>query len=279
MIAPDLRRMGIKKLDVAEQALQRSVELKESEMNDGLHATSAAANDCLMNPSPRALGRTIFAHANALAEPYVEEPDEPYDLGRWIPPNELGGFPARWFARPPDNVNYRPSALCGWRTNLERAILREDVAKVKEIVAKRNKRDVREYVECRMLLTKCAQRGLIVACKLLIEDCAASVEGAQAPDAESWWIGIQDVSGNYESLTPLHQAARNGQVETLRFLLDHGADINRIDKAHIRGSALHYAVSGGQIDCCRILCERGADLTYGEFLPALSMSMFAKWLS
>lgn len=126
----------------------------------------------------------------------MEEPDEPYNLGRWKPPKKPGDFPARWFAwAPDDEVSYRPTSLCGWRTNLERAILREDAAKVREIVAKHDPAMVREYAECRMLLTKCAQRGLIEACKLLILDCKASVEGAQAPDSKLWWLNIQNASG------------------------------------------------------------------------------------
>ena len=178
-------------------------------------------------------------------------------------PNEPGNLPGRWYARPPDDPNsFRPTALLGWRTNLERAILREDRTRVKSIVSKRNAKDIREFVELRMLLTKCAQRGLIEACRLLIEDCNASVEGAQAPDAKSWWLEIQNSSGNCDSLTPLHQASRNGQTEAVKLLIEHGANVNKIDKANIRGSTLHHAVSGGQIDCCRILCENGADLSY-----------------
>eukprot|EP00985_Skeletonema_marinoi_P033063 scaffold40355_cov204-Skeletonema_marinoi.AAC.3 len=40
--------------------------------------------------------------------------------------------------------------------------------------------------------------------------------GAQASDAKGWWKGIQNNSGNYQDLTPLHQAARNGKLETVR---------------------------------------------------------------
>ena len=147
--------------------------------------------------------------------PYVSE--ERVSLGGWSPPNEPGDFPLCWYARPPsDPTSYRPTTLCGWRTNLERAVLREDSDNVKRIVSKYNSNHVREYVECRMLLTKMAQRGMVNACRLLIVECGASVEGAQAPDAKGWWKGIQNNSGNYQDLTPLHQAARNGKLETVR---------------------------------------------------------------
>jgi hypothetical protein len=264
MIAPDLRDLDITQFDVAEQSLQRSLELYQSNQND----LQYQYKENPLTSGPEALGRALIAQAKF--ETYVNEPEEPYNLGWWTPPRKRGDFPARWFARAPDNVNsYRPTALLGWRTNLERAILREDTTKVKEIVAKRNPEMITEYVECRMLLTKCAQRGLIQACLLLIQDCNASVEGAQSPHSKSWWLDVQNSSGNCDSLTPLHQACRNGQLESARLLLEHGADVNRIDKASIRGSPLHHAVSTGQIDCCRLLCERGADLTYGEHYPVI----------
>jgi len=268
MLAPDLQALGITKLDVAENAIVRSLELHNSAMND---AQYESANNPLTNPDPAALGRTMLAQADAISDPYVDE--EPVPFGRWSPPTEPGDLPARWFAIPPLGDEYRPTALLGWRTNLERAVLREDVSKVKAIVSKRDASDIREYVECRMLLTKCAKRGLLVGCKLLLEECNASVEGAQAPDAEPWWIEVQNSSGNYGSLTPLHQAARDGTLESVKLLLECGADINRIDKSNVRGSALHHAVSGGQMDCCRVLCENGADHTYqGQGGDALAIS-------
>jgi hypothetical protein len=267
MLEPDLRSIGITEMGVAEQSLIRSLEIHSSVMND-------AQYDVRSDPmgGPQAMGHAIMAQTQARYEPYVDE--EPVSLGRWRPPTEEGDFPARWFARPPnDPFSYRPTALCGWRTNLERAILREDTAKVNEIVNKYNAADIREYVECRMLLTKCAQRGLITACKLLIDKCGASTEGAQAPDSESWWLEVQDASGNCDSLTPLQQAARNGQVESVKLLLDKGAEIDRIDKSNLRATALHHAISGRQTECCQVLCERGANLRYkGSGGDALGIS-------
>lgn len=265
MIAPDLKKMGIAQLDVAEQALQQSIELHSSAMNDAQFEGGHRGGFDPLNPTPQSLGRAILAQADAQYDPYVDEPDEPYDLGSWTPPREDGAFPHRWFAKAPDDrSNWKPTALCGWRTNLERAILREDAAKVNEIVAKRSAKDIREYVECRILLTKCAMRGLIDGCKLLVDQCGASVEGAQAPDSEPWWREVQDASGNCECLTPLHQAARNGQLESVKFLLERGADIERSDKSRMGGTALHHSVAGGQIDVCRLLCEKGANLTYED---------------
>ena len=260
MLEPDLKSIGITEMAVAEQNLIRSMELYNSCMNDAQHSANVQIDPTSVSSS-ELLGNVLLAHGQAYGDPYVSEEYVPF--GSWSPPNKKGDLPVRWYSQPPDDPNsWRPSELLGWRTNLERALLREDEAKVNEIVNKRNANDIREFVECRMLLTKAAKRGLITAMKLLIEKCNASVEGAQAPDAKSWWLAVQDASGNCDSLTPLHQACRDGQVESVKYLLDKGADMCRIDRSNLRGSALHHAISGGQTECCRVLCERGADLTY-----------------
>ena len=228
MVEPDLRKMGIYECDVAERALIQSIELHNSAMNDAHYAASPES----VFGGRAGLSQHLLNQANALSDPYVDE--RPLPLRGWRPPS---GLPAHWYVRPPRNQDsWRPTELLGWRTNLERAVLREDVTKVKEIVAVRDAAQIREFVECRMLLTKCAQKGLIVACTLLIDDCGASVEGAQAPDAESWWLDVQNSSGNYDSLTPLHQAAREGQDDSIILLLDKGAEIDRVDKSRVRGT-------------------------------------------
>jgi hypothetical protein len=207
-------------------------------------------------------------------EPYVSE--EVVPLRGWTPPSEPGCLPHSWYARPPDDRNdYRCTALLGWRTNLERAVLRADRERIEQITSSHEAADVREFVECRMLLTKMAQKGMVDACKALVDLCGASVEGAQAPDAESWWLPVQNESGNCKSMTPLHQASRNGRLGAVEFLLARGADVNRIDKADIKASALHHAIPTGQIDIVRVLCQNGADLRHvgmgGEALDISEM--------
>mmetsp|Transcript_35099 Transcript_35099/g.71706 ORF Transcript_35099/g.71706 Transcript_35099/m.71706 type:complete len:518 (+) Transcript_35099:47-1600(+) len=259
MLRDELKEMGIDEVDVAEQSLIQSCEIQASS-TDMPSPDGASMEEIMHDP------RAMMAHRiiEQTEGPYVSE--ERVSLGGWSPPNEPGDFPLCWYARPPsDPTSYRPTTLCGWRTNLERAVLREDSDNVKRIVSKYNTNHVREYVECRMLLTKMAQRGMVNACRLLIVECGASVEGAQAPDAKGWWKGIQNNSGNYQDLTPLHQAARNGKLETVRLLLEHGANVNQIDRSEIRGSPLHHVVSMGEIDCVKLLCEHGADHTYAGF--------------
>jgi hypothetical protein len=270
MLRDELKEMGIRNVDVAEQNIIQSCELFSSSQNMPKDGPNMLDNPELIG-DPRAMANRLMEQVEG---PYVSEERE--SLRGWVPPSEPGDFPHRWYSQPPKDQNsYRPTSICGWRTNLERAVLGEDTEVVKRITSQYSANDVREYVECRMLLTKMAMRGMVNACKLLLDDCGANVEGAQAPDAKDWWKDIQNNSGNYRDLTPLHQAARNGKLEVCRLLLDHGANINQIDKDTVRGSPLHHAVSMGEIDCVKLLCERGADHTHvglgGEALDISEM--------
>ena len=64
--------------------------------------------------------------------------------------------------------------------------------------------------------------------------------------------------------TPLHDAARAGDVAALRRMLDGGADANEEDWT---GSPpLFYAVDGGSIGATRLLLEGGAEPNGGDTL-------------
>ncbi len=56
-------------------------------------------------------------------------------------------------------------------------MLWENAARVHEILRTHDVDNVKEFVECLMLLMKCAQQWLIVACELLLNDCGTGVEG------------------------------------------------------------------------------------------------------
>jgi ankyrin repeat protein len=59
--------------------------------------------------------------------------------------------------------------------------------------------------------------------------------------------------------TPLHWAAIYGQAEVCALLLDHGADITRVDE---RGhSPLFWAIAGNEPEVVELLLDHGADLT------------------
>jgi hypothetical protein len=57
----------------------------------------------------------------------------------------------------------------------------------------------------------------------------------------------------------LVQAAANGHLDCVRWLLDHGADVNLQHGAN--ANALHCAAWYGHFEIARLLVERGADLT------------------
>jgi ankyrin repeat protein len=69
-------------------------------------------------------------------------------------------------------------------------------------------------------------------------------------------VGIRDGNG----ATPLHYAAfgDNRAADAIRFLLDHGADIEAVEDAG--HTALFYAAQSGKKDLVRLLIDRGASV-------------------
>lgn len=61
------------------------------------------------------------------------------------------------------------------------------------------------------------------------------------------------------ALYPLHVAAHAGDIALAQLLLDHGADLERVD-SDTRSTPLKYAVFFAQIDMVRFLVKRGARL-------------------
>jgi ankyrin repeat protein len=56
---------------------------------------------------------------------------------------------------------------------------------------------------------------------------------------------------------PLHHAARNGDTEIVRILIEHGADVNAVNP---RGHTVLYCAGGhGHLDCLKLLLEKGAN--------------------
>ena len=68
--------------------------------------------------------------------------------------------------------------------------------------------------------------------------------------------------------TPLHGAFRGGQLECMRFLLEHGAavDAHRYDNKAVS----HLALRAGQLEVLRLVLQHGADINardYGNWTP------------
>ena len=66
--------------------------------------------------------------------------------------------------------------------------------------------------------------------------------------------------------TPLRAASNKGHIDVVRVLLDHGANVNTIDK---RNTPLRSAYVGGHLEIMRLLLEHGADVDAWDFSDLL----------
>jgi RNA polymerase sigma factor (sigma-70 family) len=64
-----------------------------------------------------------------------------------------------------------------------------------------------------------------------------------------------------EGFTALALAAHFGRLETMRLLLDRGADVNAVSKHPIETTPLVAALFGRRLEAAKLLIERGADVT------------------
>ncbi|MFC1836055.1 ankyrin repeat domain-containing protein [Thermodesulfobacteriota bacterium] len=77
--------------------------------------------------------------------------------------------------------------------------------------------------------------------------------------------------------TALMIAARNGNTEVVRVLLDNGADVNAWDHDYSRKTPLMVAVDSGSIDTVKLFLDRGANPNAEDITKATAMS--AKYAS
>lgn len=175
--------------------------------------------------------------------------------------------PRHWICRPPANEdNYRMTDLFGWRTNLERAVVHMDEAKVKQITDTHSAHDVREYCEIRLLLTKMASKGLVRACKLLLDYCRVSPDGARDADFPFEWKKYLEGSGlSDQKESPLLIAAQHGHYDVCKILLEYQASIHIKDDI-TSSIALHHAMSQGHIDVVELLCQHNSDISDPNYM-------------
>ena len=69
------------------------------------------------------------------------------------------------------------------------------------------------------------------------------------------------------SASELHKAARKGDANSLKALIEGGADINELDNAV--GAPLHWAAARGHFDVTRLLVEAGASIDEASHPPDL----------
>jgi len=78
-----------------------------------------------------------------------------------------------------------------------------------------------------------------------------------------------------KGLTALHYAAEKGDLEVVKFLVEHGADIKAEDLVLSR-SVIHFAAENGHLDCIKYLTEKGANLLDRDSFGATAMHYAAR---
>ena len=81
-------------------------------------------------------------------------------------------------------------------------------------------------------------------------------EEPSTPSAEKYRNELMQIRRSH---TPLEYAAMGGQVETVRLLIQHGANVNTEEKVFLH-SPLGSAVWGGNAEIVKILIEHGANV-------------------
>jgi hypothetical protein len=66
-----------------------------------------------------------------------------------------------------------------------------------------------------------------------------------------------DSHDNDDGWTPLHSASREGHVDIVELLIQHGADVNK--QTNNQETPLHLASASGKLEILQLLVERGAD--------------------
>jgi uncharacterized protein len=80
----------------------------------------------------------------------------------------------------------------------------------------------------------------------------------QVPGVDRQYL-YNELVGHTGGLAPIHFAARQGHIESVKTLLDAGADINQLSGD--QSSPLLIAVINGHFDVAQLLIDRGADVT------------------
>ena len=120
-------------------------------------------------------------------------------------------------------------------------------------------RTVQQAVRAASELEKLAPGSAELAAHAEAEAAAAATQQAtNGGGGDEDLAGFTEMVGNQGGLTALLLAVREGYTETVRALLDAGADINQVTPAD-KTSPLLLACINGHYDLAKMLIERGAD--------------------
>ena len=103
--------------------------------------------------------------------------------------------------------------------------------------------------------------------------------GARCPDISKWGAryyfknyltarfllerGMNPNHTNWRGFTLLHDMAHTGDLAKARLLIEHGADVNRIDDEY-RSTPLGYAARWGHVEIVKLVLDCGADPTKSD---------------
>jgi len=82
-------------------------------------------------------------------------------------------------------------------------------------------------------------------------------------------------AANSDGITALHYAAENGDIDVVKYLFVHGADIKAQDTALSR-AVIHFAAENGDLECIQYLTENGADLMDKDIHGATALHYAAR---
>jgi ankyrin repeat protein len=138
-------------------------------------------------------------------------------------------------------------------------------------------------------LEMAASHGSIEAIKLL--DASGRLEYNRKSDRSLSYAAAQgyyeiveyllekgmDVNKKYNRRTPLHWATQEGNINTVRLLIEHHANVNECDD-YTMDSPLYQAASDGQLEIVELLLTNGAEVDRGSectpFMIACSWEHF-----
>ena len=89
---------------------------------------------------------------------------------------------------------------------------------------------------------------------------AGAVNEGKLPIVKKYIEGKKvDINATYFAWSPFLMAAAKGQFQTVKYLAEHGADINYTHPL-TKMNAFHHAAFDGRIDMVKYLASKGADI-------------------
>lgn len=86
-------------------------------------------------------------------------------------------------------------------------------------------------------------------------------------------INCRFFSGSYYTKVPLQYAIEYGDVEMVKLLLQHGAEINTIDGHQKSWSPLHLAANYGHVGIVKMLLQKGVDVFAQDYIGRMAIDL------